>query len=77
MTSCHYKNFLIVVYPEFHQVRSLWTITVDVSWDCPDEHHAYRLLTDPVRSFEAEDEAEQCGFELAKNWVDMRWFLLH
>jgi hypothetical protein len=55
------------VYPEFHQVRSLWNITVDVSWDCVDEHHAYRLLTDPVRSFEAEDEAKQCGFELAKN----------
>jgi hypothetical protein len=77
MASCHYKNFLIVVYAVFDQVRALWTMTVDVSWDCVTDHHGYRLLDHPDRSFEAEDEAEQWGFEIGKEWVDKRWFLAH
>jgi hypothetical protein len=52
-------------------------MTVDVSWDCVAEQHGYRLLHHVVRSFEAKDEAEQCGFEIGKDWVDKRWFLLH
>ena len=65
-----YKDYLLVSFPKFDEVKRKWLVQVTISWREQDHFTFHRI--NPPRGFENDIEAVEKGFSLGRFWVDQK-----
>jgi hypothetical protein len=65
-----YKDFLLVSFPTYDEVKRKWLAQVTISWREQDHFNVHRI--NPPRGFVHDIEAIEKGFNLGRLWVDQK-----